>query len=91
MASAEPSAFLCPTCKSPATESEDRTLTCPNGHVTTLAKYYWQVKGVGALMEKMELRCPNCNRLFCEGDFSDKGQRFKCRNCKEFSTFIRLS
>lgn len=81
--------FTCPICNDKATQKDDLSLMCQRGHITTLARYYWQKKGVGALM-RGELRCPVCNLFFCEGDYSDRGQKFHCRNCKQETTFIRL-
>lgn len=81
--------FTCPICNSRATQKDETSLVCQSGHVTTLARYYWQKKGVGALMRR-ELRCPKCNLFFAEGDYSDRPQLFKCRSCKEITVFLRL-
>lgn len=80
----------CPICHLLLKEDGEHLLRCDNGHVMTLAKYAWEVLGVG-LSNQKEIRCPYCNKLFAIGDYSDRPQEFKCRSCKKTSTFLRIS
>ena len=83
----------CPLCSSPL----DFSLGIDSGFVDCPAckrrinveRYFWVVKGIGT-SGKQELRCPHCYKLFCEGDYSDRPQVFKCKNCKQFSVFQRV-
>jgi len=86
------SIVTCPFCQediSAFTGGSDY-VTCPkckrNIH---LARYFWVSKGVGMFREP-QLRCPQCFRLFAMGDYSDRGQEIKCRDCGHTSTFIRI-
>ena len=50
---------------------------------------FWVQKGV-KIDQKKQIRCPFCNVLLAEGDYSDREQTFKCRNCKNFCKFQRI-
>jgi hypothetical protein len=49
--------------------------------------------------EDSQLRCAQwdekrqkfCNKMFCVGDASDKGQSFKCPRCGKFTRIKRLN
>jgi hypothetical protein len=52
-------------------------------------KEHWLFKGV-KVDDSKYLRCPYCNKILCEGDYSDRPQKFKCK-CGEWSEFQRLT
>lgn len=55
-----------------------------------LTRYFWVNRGIN-IDTRRAIRCPNCFKLFAEGDFSDRPQRIKCRDCGRFSVFQRVS
>ena len=89
----EGSPITCPLCNediSSLTTGGSEYVTCPKCNRNIhLARYFWVQKGVGIFREP-QLRCPNCYRLFAMGDYSDRGQEIKCRDCGHTSTFIRI-
>jgi hypothetical protein len=54
-----------------------------------LTRYFWVNKGINVGSRRV-LRCPRCYKLFAEGDYSDRPQRIKCRDCGCFSVFQRI-
>ncbi len=83
----------CPFCK--AVLQMDNPLpaivTCGRCSRTwNVYQLFWVQKGV-KIDKKKQIRCPYCNVLLAEGDYSDRSLIFKCRNCKNFCTFQRLN
>lgn len=85
--------LACPFCNTKFPDTQllgDEFLTCIKcGRKANIFRLFWVQKGI-KVDSKHQLRCPHCNTLFCEGDYSDREQVFKCKNCKNIATFQRI-
>lgn len=83
----------CPFCNFPIeiqNPTADPLVTCIKcGRKANLFRLFWVQKGV-KLDSKKQLRCPFCNSLFAEGEYSDRPQFVKCKVCKQTSEFQRI-
>lgn len=82
----------CPFCKNqlPIETPFPAIVTCARCSRTwNVYQLFWVQKGV-KIDQKKQIRCPFCNVLLAEGDYSDREQTFKCRNCKNFCRFQRI-
>jgi len=82
----------CPFCKNPLGVQTPlpAIITCARCSRTwNVYQLFWVQKGVKIDLKK-QIRCPFCNVLLAEGDYSDREQTFKCRNCKNFCHFQRI-
>ena len=52
-------------------------------------KFLWINEGINVGTDD-KIRCPHCNWILAEGEYSMRPQRFICPKCKEDSYFQRL-
>jgi len=65
-------------------------LQCPNClRKISLERLYWVTRGL-KIYKTSDLRCPRCFKLFAAGEYSDRPQTIKCKNCGKFSVFLRI-
>lgn len=84
--------ITCPFCKTKLEilDPVPAIASCPRCCRTwNVSQLFWVQKGV-KIDKKKQLRCPFCNVLLAEGDYSDRSLVFKCRNCKNYCTFQRI-